>query len=79
MINLHVTTVLMPLIASIVAGLFGAKIGRESRGTDSKIRQRRVDSGRRRRSETRGGYLQGEELEEDWCVRAERKRERERG
>ena len=29
MINLHVTTVLMPLIASIVAGLFGAKIGRE--------------------------------------------------
>ena len=29
MINLHITTVLMPLIASIVAGLFGAKIGRE--------------------------------------------------
>ena len=29
MINLHVTAVLMPLIASIVAGLFGAKIGRE--------------------------------------------------
>ena len=55
----------------------GAKIS-ESRGTDSKIRQRRVDTGRRRRSETRGGYLQGEELEEDWCVRAERERERER-
>lgn len=29
MINLHITTVLMPLIASIIAGLFGAKIGRE--------------------------------------------------
>ena len=29
MTNLHVITVLLPLIASIIAGLFGAKIGRE--------------------------------------------------
>ncbi len=29
MTNLHVITVILPLIASIIAGLFGAKIGRE--------------------------------------------------
>ena len=43
-----------------------AKIGRQNRMSDEKIRQRRVDPGRGRRFETRGGYLQREELEEDW-------------